>query len=104
MTLLLDLVAATGLSAQHKARIVAALSTRISRHGVLRIVAQRHRTQAANWREASERLLSLLRTALQDEPARTPTRPPRAAQARRLADKHRCADRTRARRAARGEA
>ena len=104
VTLLLDVEAAAGLSAEHKARSVARLSTRISRHGVLRVVAQRQRAQAANRREAIERLLPLLREALQEEPERIPTRRRRAVQERRLADKHRRADLKRTRRAAWGEA
>jgi len=100
VTLFFDLEGAAGLLAEHKARIVTRLSTRISRDGVLRVVAQRHRSQAANRREAVERLLALLRQALQEDEKRIPTRPPRAVQERRLTDKRRRAERKRARRAA----
>lgn len=104
VTLFFDVGGAAGLSAEDKARIVTRLSTRIPRDGVLRVVAQRHRSQAANRQEALERLLALLRQALQEEPERTPTRPPRAVKEQRLADKHRRAGLKRTRRAAWDEA
>ncbi len=87
VTLFFDLGGAAGLSAEHKARIAARLASRLSRDGVLRVVAQRHRSQAANRREALERLLALLRQALEEERQRTPTRPPRAVKEQRLAEK-----------------
>lgn len=99
VTLFLDVEGAAGLSPEHKARIAARLASRISREGVLRVVVQRHRSQAANRREAVQRLLALLRQALEEDRQRTPTRPPRAVKEQRLADKRRRAERKRARRA-----
>ncbi len=100
VTLFFDVPGAAGLSAEHKARVAARLASRLSRDGVLRVVAQRHRSQAANRQEAVERLVALLRQALQEDEERIPTRPPRAVKERRLADKRHRAERKRARRAA----
>lgn len=104
VTLFFDVDGAAGLSGEHKVRIRERLSTRISRGGVMRVVAQRHRSQSANRQEALERLLALLRQALAEAPERTPTRPPRMVKEQRLADKHRRAAIKRFRRAGWDEA
>lgn len=101
VTLLFDVAGATGLSAEQKARIRARLATRMSRAGVLRVVCQRHRSQAANRQEAQARLVALLRQALEEEPPRIPTQPPPAVRERRLAEKRRRADVKHARRGVR---
>ncbi len=75
------------LSDEQKARVRERLASRISRDGVLRVVAQRHRTQAANRRAALERLAELLRSALEVETPRVATRPSRAAKERRVTEK-----------------
>ncbi|HLX10709.1 MAG TPA: alternative ribosome rescue aminoacyl-tRNA hydrolase ArfB [Thermoanaerobaculia bacterium] len=63
------------------------LATRVSRAGVLSVTSQRHRTQAANREAAVARLVELLRDALAERAARRPTRPGKAARARRLQGK-----------------
>ena len=103
VTLLFDVAAASGLSAEQKARLCSRLATRMSKAGVLRVVCQRHRSQAANRREAQERLVTLLRHALAEDPPRTPTMPSAAVQERRLADKRRRAARKRTRRGFTGD-
>ena len=87
VTLIFDVGGSPSLSPDQKARIRERLATRISRDGVLRVVSQRHRTQAANRKAAVERFVELLRVALAEEPPRVPTRPTRVARERRVASK-----------------
>jgi ribosome-associated protein len=89
VTLLFDVASSPGLSQEQKQRIASRLSTRIDRHGVLRIVSQKHRSQEANRRAAIERLQRLLHEALKPVPVRRKTRPPAAARERRLKEKKR---------------
>ena len=56
---------------------------------MLRVVCRRHRSQAANRREAIERFAELLRSALQRPRRRRKTGIPAAANRRRLEDKKR---------------
>jgi len=88
VTLLLDLEAAA-LDAEQRQRVRERLASRISREGFLRVVSQRHRTQAANRSAAVERLVELLRWALTPPAPRRPTRVPRAEKARRRDQKRR---------------
>jgi ribosome-associated protein len=56
---------------------------RMTRDGVLVIIAQRHRTQEANRRDALDRLLDLIREAAVRPEIRRPTRPTLASKLRR---------------------
>ena len=89
VTLLFDLEASPSLDDEQKARIRTRLGGRINRDGVLRVVSQKHRTQAANRETAGERFAELLRGALAIEPPRRKTRTPRVVKRRRLEDKRR---------------
>lgn len=92
VTLFLDVAASSSFSDSQKERIRTALSTRVDKHGVLRIVSQKHRTQEANRRAVVERLRALLAEALKPQPVRKKTRVPARARQRRLRDKkHRSA-------------
>lgn len=63
---------------------------RLTKEGVLVIVAQRHRTQERNRADALERLLGLIREAAEPPPPpRRPTRPSLGATQRRLESKGR---------------
>jgi len=62
---------------------------RLTRDGVLVLVAQRHRTQEANRRDALERLIELVRQATVVEPPRRPTRATKGSVRRRLETKTR---------------
>jgi ribosome-associated protein len=84
-----DVAGSPHLSDAQKEMVRERLATRISKHGVLRVVSQRHRTRQANQRTATERFVELLREALTEAEERKPTRSPRAARARRLEDKRR---------------
>ena len=57
---------------------------RISKEGIIVIKAQSFRSQEKNRADAIERLVSLIRTAVQQPPERKPTRPTRASQRRRV--------------------
>jgi len=75
-----------------KERLAEALSTRITKDGVLHVTSQKHRTQAANRDAAVERLAELVAGALETDPERKATKVPRRAKRRRLAEKRRRAE------------
>ncbi|HEY7344023.1 MAG TPA: alternative ribosome rescue aminoacyl-tRNA hydrolase ArfB [Gaiella sp.] len=79
----LDVESSSSLSAAQKRRVVARAGP------VLRAVAQDERSQARNRELAIERLVAKLAEALRVERRRVPTRPTRAAEERRLAEKRR---------------
>ncbi len=87
VTLLFNVAACTTLTEEQKARIHRRLPTRISKDGLLRVVSQRHRTQAANKAAAAERFAELIADALKRRTPRKKTRVPRAAVERRLQSK-----------------
>ncbi len=89
ITLWFDVVNSPSLSEDQKALILRRLASRVSKEGVLRVVSQETRSQAANREAASERFAELLRTALQQELARRKTRVSRMAKLKRLAEKRR---------------
>ena len=89
VTVFFDVVNSSVLTAHQRRRLLERLASRVSRDGVLRVVAQRARTQLANRRAALERLADLIRGALAEQRARTATEPDRAARERRLAEKKR---------------
>lgn len=73
-----------------KARLATLAGRRMTKDGVLVITAQRHRTRERNREDALERLLELLReAATPPPPPRRPTKPSRAAKARRVDEKTR---------------
>jgi ribosome-associated protein len=90
-------LASPALSAEQRQRLRERLANRITRAGVLQVTSQRHRTQAANREAALARLRELIRGGIEERAARLPTRPSRAARARRLEGKRRRSERKRAR-------
>jgi ribosome-associated protein len=87
-----NIAASAALDEQQRARLLAALSARTV-DGVLAIAASEHRSQRQNRNVARARLAHLVAEALRPPPpARRPTRPSRAAQARRMDDKRRRGD------------
>ncbi|HXV75629.1 MAG TPA: alternative ribosome rescue aminoacyl-tRNA hydrolase ArfB [Candidatus Polarisedimenticolaceae bacterium] len=82
-----DLAASSALDPERKERIRRRLGRRITRDGRLRIVCQRHRSQAANRREAIERFAELIRRALAPRRRRVATGVPPAERRRRLEQK-----------------
>ena len=89
VTLLFDVDSSPSLSDGQKALLQRRLATRINKRGVLRVVSQRHRTQAANRQAATERFVELVRAALRRRRRRVATRPSAKARARRLEGKRR---------------
>ena len=87
VSLLFDVFASESLSDAQRQEIKERLASRINRDGVLRVVSQKYRTQAANRREAQERFAELLRAALRRKRKRKPTRVPEAVREGRLKDK-----------------
>jgi ribosome-associated protein len=73
-----------------RTRLERLAGTRMTRDGVLVIIAQRHRTQARNREDALDRLVDLIRRAAVVPRPRRPTRPSAGARERRIeAKKHR---------------
>jgi ribosome-associated protein len=85
-----DVRGSPSLPAEVRARLERLAGTRMTRDGVLIIIAQRHRTQARNREDALERLVELVSRAAVAPRLRRPTRPTAAARKRRVeAKKHR---------------
>jgi ribosome-associated protein len=84
-----DLAGSPSLTEEAKQRALRRLGPRIDSNGVLRVVAQAQRSQLANRRAAVERFAELLSAALATPKPRRPTRPTRAAAARRVEAKRR---------------
>jgi len=87
VTLLFDVANSPSLSVEHKNQIMTRLRTRINKDGVLRIVSQRHRRQAANREAAIERFVELLQETLKPIKTRKKTRISSGARKRRLKGK-----------------
>jgi ribosome-associated protein len=85
-----DAMASPNLPTAMKERLVTLAGRRMTKEGVLVITAQRHRTRERNREDALERLLEVLReAATPPPPPRRPTKPSRAAKARRVDEKTR---------------
>lgn len=89
VTVFLDVANSLSLSDRQKQRLRQVLATRMDKHGVLRVVSQKHRTQEGNRRAARERLCELMADALTPKPVRKKTRVPAGARKRRLQEKKR---------------
>ena len=89
ITLFFDVAECEVLSDIQKRRILARLSTRADKNGIIRVVSQKFRTQKANRRTAVERLQELLKGALKTRPVRKKTKVPERARLRRLEEKKR---------------
>jgi ribosome-associated protein len=87
VTLWFDLDGSDALKDAEKRRIRARLAGRVTKHGHLRVVSMRHRTQQANRRAALDRFYELLAWALTRSKPRRPTKVPHASRQRRLSDK-----------------
>jgi ribosome-associated protein len=98
-----DLAGCAVLRAEDKARIRAALGARVTLDGVVRVVAQRSRSQAQNVDEARARLAELVAAALRPRRARRATRPTAASKRARGDEKRRRSLRKRDRRRITGE-
>lgn len=89
VTLSFDLVNSRSLSPEQKQLLLERLTTRVSKQGILRVVSQKSRSQAANRKAALERFVKLLQHALQRRPVRKQVDVSSSAKESRLADKRR---------------
>jgi ribosome-associated protein len=82
-----DVRRSPSLPAEVRQRLERLAGRRLTRDGVLVIMAQRHRTQERNRQDALDRLTELIREASVAPKPRRPTRPTRGSKERRLATK-----------------
>ncbi len=82
-----DVRGSPSLTDDVRARLERLAGTRLTRDGVLVIIAQRHRTQGRNRQDALDRLIDLIRRAAIPPRPRRPTRPTRASRERRIEGK-----------------
>ncbi|MPZ37041.1 MAG: aminoacyl-tRNA hydrolase [Rhizobiales bacterium] len=68
-------------------RLMRLAGSRLTKEGVLVITAQRHRTQERNRQDARDRLVEMIRQAAVVPAKRRPTKPSKAAKAKRLEGK-----------------
>jgi ribosome-associated protein len=72
-----------------RARLERLAGSRLTRDGVVVIIAQRHRTQGRNRQDALDRLIDLIRQAAVAPIKRRPTRPTKGSRERRIEGKKR---------------
>jgi ribosome-associated protein len=84
-----DLSGSRSLPEDLRERLARLAGHRLTRDGVLVIIAQRYRTQERNRQDALDRLVALIRRAAVPPTPRRPTKPSRAAKERRLQAKAR---------------
>jgi ribosome-associated protein len=77
------------LAPEVRARLERIAGSRLTRDGVIVIIAQSHRTQGRNRQDALDRLIDLIRRAAVAPVKRRPTRPTRASRERRIEGKKR---------------
>ena len=94
-----DLSGSRSLPDEVRERLVRLAGRRLTRDGVIVIIAQRYRTQERNRQDALDRLVALIRRAAEAPTPRRPTNPTRAAKERRLEAKARRATTKKRRRA-----
>ncbi len=87
VTLYFDLENCAGFTASEKQRIFTRLQSRCDKAGVLRVVSQKYRTQAANRQCAWHRLIELIEAALVQPKPRIATHPTRGSKQKRLEHK-----------------
>jgi ribosome-associated protein len=84
-----DVRGSPSLPAEVRERLERLAGARLTRDGVLVIIAQRHRTQGRNRQDALDRLIDLIRRAAIEPRVRRPTKPSRASRERRVDTKKR---------------
>ncbi|MHC4394684.1 MAG: alternative ribosome rescue aminoacyl-tRNA hydrolase ArfB [Planctomycetota bacterium] len=89
VTVFFDVAGSESFSQVQKKQILKQLATRADKNGVIRVVSQKYRTQKANRAVAVERLVELLRGALEKKAVRKKTVVPKKARRKRLEEKKR---------------
>lgn len=79
-----DAARSSSLPERVRVRLLDIAGSRATRDGVIVITARRFRTQIRNREDAIDRLTTMIREAAHRQPFRVPTRPGRAARARRM--------------------
>ena len=92
VTLVFDVEKSPSLTQEQRELLHGRLGGRISQAGLLRVAAQRQRSQMANREAAVERFVQLLRSALLEKPDRVPMAVPQEAKENRLEEKRRRGD------------
>lgn len=87
VTLYFDVKSSPSLTDFKKKTIITKLKTRIDKEGVMRVISQKHRTQLANKKVATDRFTELLQAALTFNPPRRKTKPSKGSIKRRLETK-----------------
>jgi len=87
VTLLFDLISAHSLTQSQRNRIWTKLSTRINKHGVMRVSSSKHRSQKANKEAAIERFKALLQEVLKHKKRRKQTSVPASQKRKRIETK-----------------
>jgi ribosome-associated protein len=98
-----DLSGSRSLPQEVRERLARLAGHRLTRDGVIVIIAQRYRAQERNRQDALDRLVALIRRAAEPPTPRRPTKPSRAAKERRLQAKARRAATKELRRGALGD-
>ena len=89
VTLFFDVAGSGELTKTQKSRILKQLARRVDKDGMIRVISQKYRTQAANRKSAVRRLEELLKAALKDRPVRRKTAVPCKEKLKRLEEKRR---------------
>jgi ribosome-associated protein len=89
VTLLFDLRSSPSLDEEQRDRIMERLGKRVSKHGILHISSDRHRTRGANQRAVIERFTELMADALRKRTPRRKSRVPEKEKRRRRDAKRR---------------
>jgi len=84
-----DVRGSRSLTTDQCARIEERLANRITKHGVLHVSSQRHRSREANRQATIERFIQLVADALTEEEPRVGTKVPKSQRQRRLESKRR---------------
>jgi ribosome-associated protein len=87
VTLGFDVINSPSLTSEQKQLVLDRLASRISKKGILRVISQKTRSQAANKEVALERFVDLLQQALKQKSKRRPTKIPLAARQKRVNEK-----------------
>lgn len=82
-----DVMGTSALSPLQKQRLVESIGHRMNKQGVLRLQAQRHRTQSANRMDLRKKFMEILQQALRPVKRRVPTRIPPRVREKRLEEK-----------------
>jgi ribosome-associated protein len=82
-----DFEACPHITESQRTRLRGEFATRMTRHGMLRISARKHRTQSRNRAEAERHLLEIIELSARVRPVRRRTRPTGASRRRRIESK-----------------